>query len=121
MANKHKGEVTFKAGDKTFTLRFTINELCDVQDLFACRMEEMEARINAATIREMRSIVRIGLSEKHPELTDKDVGSIMTEANFATVLQKVGEAFVLAFPAAEGGENKARPPKGATAGIGPRS
>lgn len=120
MSNIQKGELAFTAGGTSYTLHFSVNALCVLEG--ATRMNASAiaamlsdpAQVGMTTI---RTLFRCGLSDRHPELGDIEVGRIMTEIGTTEAMRLVGEAFGLAFPAAEDGEEDAGPPRAPTAGT----
>jgi hypothetical protein len=76
MANSHRGEVDLKAGDETYTLVFTINTLCD--------MEEERPGVNIlgdlSKLSNIRYLLLSGLRERHPKLNKVDAGRILQDA-----------------------------------------
>ena len=117
MANKERGEVAFEAGDKTYTLRFSIDAMCQMEEatgkgVVAITQEFADpGKIRMATA---RAALWAALHEAHPELTLKDAGELIPAGGgLQVVLQKVSEAILLAFPKAEG---NARPPKAVKTG-----
>jgi hypothetical protein len=120
MAKKSKGEVaivtdagaakretSFVAAGKTYTMVFSINALCELESDFDDVVGEVAA-VLAGTgkkrITVMRKVFRAGLSDHHPEVTEKEAGAIMTAIGPAMAFAKVAEAFTLAFPPTDGGD-----------------
>jgi hypothetical protein len=118
--NPHKGEVELKAGEQTYTLRFSIDAICSLEAMsgkpFAVAAAEM-ADPAKASMTLVRMLLCAGLQERHPELSLKDAGELIIPAGgMGKVTEKVFEAFALAFPEASG---TTRPPKGSRpAGTG---
>ncbi len=88
MANPHRGEVALVAGDKTYTLVFTINALCDI--------EEAHPGVNILSdfskLSNIRYLLLAGLAARHPETKKADAGNILQEAGFQSVQVAVAEA-----------------------------
>lgn len=117
MANKERGEVTVEANGKTYTLRFSIDAMCQMEEatgkgVIAITQEFADpAKIRMATA---RAALWAALHEQHPELTLMQVGELIPEfGGLQVVLQKISEAILLAFPKAEG---NARPLKAVKTG-----
>ena len=117
MANKERGEVTVEADGKTYTLRFSIDAMCQMEDVtgkgvVAITQEFADpAKIRMATA---RAALWAALHEQHPELTLMQAGELIPKAGgLQVVLNKVSEAILLAFPTTEG---TARPQKAAKTG-----
>ena len=105
MANLHRGEVELKAGEKVYTLVFTINSVCDLESALNKGVNEIVA--DMARISTIRAVLWAGLQERHP-MDIKAAGAIMHEAGAATTAEAVNRAMSLAFPPAGakgGGEN----------------
>jgi hypothetical protein len=121
MANKHRGEVALEADGKTFKIAFSINAMCELEDLLNRSivevMTELEgARENFARLRikTVRAIVWASLRDHHPESTMEDAGDIVTAAGVPAVMAKIAEAIILAFPPQSAGsaEGKGKPKRG---------
>lgn len=101
MANAHRGEVEIKAGDKTYTLVFTINALCDV--------EEASPGVNIlgdfSKLSNIRLMLWAGLRTRHPEIGKADAGRILEEAGFSSAKAAVVQAIERAFPAKDATAN----------------
>jgi hypothetical protein len=110
MPNPHKGEVELKAGDVSYVLCFSIDAICSLEDdldkgfpAIAADMADA-AKMRVSTV---RTILRAGLREHHPELTLKQAGELIVTAGGAiTVLGKIAEAFTAAFPSQEASGTK---------------
>ena len=111
MANPLKGEVAFDADDATYTLVFDFNALCTLEDEFGVDVSKIGDAVGAKASN-LRTVFRVGLSAHHPEMTDKEVGSIITDIGPTKAGEIITEAFTKSFPA-EAARGTARPPKGA--------
>jgi len=125
VANIHRGEVAFEAAGKVWSVRFGINEICDLEEETGRSVVELGAEMsNPATMRVtmLRAMVWAGLRGAHPEVSIKQAGELITEAGTETVIGLVGRAFQAAFPGAEegaaGAGDDARPPMAGQAGTG---
>jgi hypothetical protein len=118
MANPHRGEVALKAGDKAYTASFSINAMCDLEQLMrrsiveiAMELEMVESNPTTLRMGTVRAVTWAALRQHHPELTEADAGDILAEAGFAEVMKVVLQAIYAAFPAApKGGSGR---PQGA--------
>lgn len=120
MANPHKGEVSFQAGDETFTLRFSANALAELEDALDKSVMEIADLMQSEKglrIKTLRTIFWAGLLDHHEGVTEKRAGDIISDIGMGEAAEIIGRAFAAAFPAADGekGEN---PRKGAGAGSG---
>ncbi|HEY8342927.1 MAG TPA: hypothetical protein VIK75_08050 [Calditerricola sp.] len=94
-ANKHRGEVELKAGDKTYVLRYTTNSLVRLEDELGKPAMEL-----GESFHEARALFWAGLLHAHPDLTMEQAGEIMDEVGFTEAVLKATEALKLAFPGA---------------------
>ncbi len=121
MANRERGAVSVEIGGERYTMRFGINECCDLEDTFDKTIVEIGGLLGGGDnlgMREIRSMFRIAVSEGHPDLTDRQAGEIMQKSgNVTDVVAKIAQAFEAAFPDAEG-DVEQDPPKGAAAKAG---
>ncbi len=102
MGNRQKGEVGFEADGKPYTLVFSINALCELED----RMGEAVSGIDSLAssrkrFRTIRTVFLCGLLDHHPELTEREAGRIIDAIGIERADALVGEAFALAFPEAK--------------------
>lgn len=120
MANPVRGEVEFTAGDKTWTLRYTANSLCELEDHMGKTTTEIISVMQGDPgVKAVRSVFWAGLIDRHPDMDVRQAGEIMTDAGGITrAIELIGDAFSRAFPASEEG---ARPQRGARAGNGRKS
>lgn len=116
MANPHRGSVALQAGDRAYTLSFSVNAICELETELDKPVSEIIAGIQdpkQLRLSSVRALVWAALRDHHEEVTIKDAGLIATDAGIQAAVEKVGEAFKLAFPEAKG---RANPPKAAAAG-----
>lgn len=120
MANRVKGEISFEAEGKTWTLVFSVNALCELEAATGKTVAAIAAEAGdpeRMSLGLLRSMVWAGLTDRHGgEVDVKRAGALMTAIGAQAVGEKVGEAFSLAFPATKGGEPDPR--TGAKAGTG---
>ncbi len=94
--------ITFKAGREKYTLRFSFNALCLLEDETGKGMSELfEGDMKLGTV---RTTVWAGLQDEHPDLEPKDVGDLIDKVGIDVVKDKLAEALQAAFPDAEGAE-----------------
>lgn len=113
MANPHRGSVSLQAGDRAYTLSFSINALCELEDAFDAPVAKIAADMDKAEnvrIKSVRLLVWAGLRDHHEEVDLKGAGLIATEAGIPACMAAIGQAFKLAFPDREG-KKTPRPPK----------
>lgn len=109
MANRERGEVGFRAGNKDYVLRLGANEVCDLEDRynmpFARLVEGLQVN---AELRVIRSMLAVGTG-----LEVKEAGDLIDRLGIDKVGDLIGEAVSLTFPEAATGEEN---PPAATAG-----
>lgn len=111
--NPHKGEVELKAEDASYTLQFSIDAICMMEESlgkgFPAIVDDL-SDVSRMSITTIRHVLHAGLREHHPEITLKQAGELIVSAGGAVeVLGKVSEAIGKAFPA---GGGKAGPQRG---------
>jgi hypothetical protein len=95
---------SFTAGDKTYTMIFSINALCELENDFEDPVAEFN-RIMSGDVKKRlqttRKIFRAGLSDYHPEMTEKQAGLLMTALGQQAFVI-MADAFTLAFSESAG-------------------
>lgn len=117
MANPHRGEVEFDAGGVVRILRLNTNIICGLENELDMSVDEITTRFARGYLSVLRSALRAALGGN---ITLDEAGTIIDEATPRVVLERMMEAFRLAFPDPEAADG-ARPPNGAAAGTGPNS
>jgi hypothetical protein len=97
--SKAKGEVSIEADGTRYTLVYSVNAICELED----RLGEGVAALanlgaNGKRFKTIRTVFLCGLLDHHPDLTEKDAGRIIDAVGIDKVDAAVGEAFGLAFP-----------------------
>jgi hypothetical protein len=113
MSNPHRGSIALQAGDRAYTLSFSVNAICELEAELDKPVTEIIAGIQdpkQLRLSSVRALVWAALRDHHEDVTIKDAGRITTDAGIQAAVEKVGEAFRLAFPEAKG---KTNPPKAA--------
>lgn len=123
MPNRNKGEAGLKVGDKTFTLVFDINSLCEVEYILDQSTEAiLRSLVRSPPFHVVRALLWGGLRTHHPEVDLQGAGRLMEQiGGVGPSLDAVGEAMKSSFPDAEVADGEASPRKGARAGTGRRS
>lgn len=116
MANAHRGTVALQAGDRAYTLSFSVNALCELEDALDKPVAEIVATLqDPAKLRlgTVRQFLWAGLLDHHKDVTVEQAGEIATDAGFSIAVEKIGAAIELAFPVADKGAKgkKGNPPK----------
>lgn len=110
MGNRQKGEVEFESGGKTYTLAFSINALCSLEEEMGMGVAEVGKLMqDPAKVRlsNARMMFRIGLSDHHPDIDTNQAGALMTALTLPKAMELMGNAFIAAFP--EDGKANSRP------------
>ena len=79
MSNKHRGEVALPIGDATYTLRYSLDTLADIEDEFGASVADVLSQLQDTSkpqLRKLQKILLAGLREFHPEMTLKDAGRL---------------------------------------------
>ncbi|WP_157014896.1 GTA-gp10 family protein [Mesorhizobium xinjiangense] len=114
MANPHRGQVSLEAGDKAYTLSFSVNAICELEDALDRPVARIAEELNdPENIRmsTVRSVIWAALQDCHPGTTIQEAGEIATVAGTTAIMEALGRAFQLAFPDAAEGKGKPRPRK----------
>lgn len=119
MANKYKGAVAFEAGEDSYTLSFSANALCELEDKLGVGVNEIGALMGdpeKIRMKTMRTIFWAGLLDHHPETDEKTAAVIFSKLMATEAIGLIIKAFGLAFPDAPEGEPN--PPKPGQDGTG---
>jgi hypothetical protein len=107
MANPHKGEVEFTLDKKVYTLCFTTNSLCELEDkLGVSILQRNEVKAN---LKHTRSFFWAALIEHQQGVTEEEAGKLMDRLGLKEAVELANKAFVLTFPVAEGNGPLAEP------------
>lgn len=137
MANPHKGEVSFDVDGVTYTLHYSTNAYCELEDLLgrgfgdiAMEMqswspplgpdkkplpetaEVAQKRIGKIKLSLMRAVFWAGLRDRHPDITVRQAGDLMSDmGGGGPVMEQVSRAMAAAMPDEAAGAGDARPRK----------
>lgn len=116
-ANPHKGEVEFEARGETWTLRYSTNAICALEDDLDMGVEDIIERLQGSPRMSLvRAVFRAGLGDVSAETA----GDLVDAVGFARAAGLIGEAFERAFPndapAQPEANDSARPRKGGGTG-----
>jgi hypothetical protein len=102
MANKLKGEVGFEADGQSYTLVFSVNALCELEDKLGASVSDIGGLLTRGKrFSTIRTVFWAGLVDHHPDLALKDAGRIITAIGIEQADALIGEAFGLTFPEAK--------------------
>lgn len=123
MANPHKGEVDLAVGETTYTLRMSMNQIAQLEQILDKSVNEISVLLSdAGNVRVWlwRATLWAALQSNHKGVTLEDAGDILGEAGLPLVLEKVGEAMTLGFAQRESAAAQ-NPQKASSTGTGKRS
>ncbi len=111
MANPNRGGVAVRVGDDEWTFSFSINALCELEDLLDKPVSQIVAALGDADnmrISDVRAMVWAALLDHQEGLSLKEAGDIASRVGTMDCLEKVGKALELAFPTAKRNPRKAK-------------
>ncbi|ARQ01884.1 hypothetical protein [Pseudorhodoplanes sinuspersici] len=122
MANAVKGEVQFEAEGVTYTIRFTVDAIVQLEEKTGRTFPVLAAEMSdplKVSMSLLRLIFWAALQDRHPDLDVKRAGELIVPAGGMTsALALVGLALERAFPE---GRSGGRPPKPGQKRTGPAS
>lgn len=104
MSNRERGEVDLVAGDKTYTLRMSINAVAEIEELLDKGINEIVALVRDPKdfrIGTWRALLWGALREFH-NVSLAEAGEIMGAAGVDVIVARMGEAMAAAFPEGKG-------------------
>lgn len=122
MTNPHKGEVSFKAGDREYVLSFSANALVETEEALGLDLDEIIEKFATSKIKlaQMRVMFWQALRDHHEEITLDDTKKILKQLAPAEMGQLLGKAFALAMPKSDDAPSPPEPGESAN-GTGPAS
>lgn len=123
--NPHRGEVALVNGATTYTLRFSVNAIIEMEDELGEGVNAIAEQISDAKrvrMKTIRALLWAGLRDHHPEVTQAQAGEILSDIGMAEAMEPIGRAFALAFPdQQEDGPARANGARPRKAGVGSTS
>lgn len=104
MGNPTRGTVTFEADGTTYSLSYSVNALCELEEAAGEGVTQIAARMSdpqGLRLAMVRNLFWAGLRDHHPEVTVAETGRLMDAVGMSAAGELVARAFVLAFPQAE--------------------
>jgi len=104
-ANAERGHLGFEVGGKPYTFVFSTNALCAIEDHFNIEsIDELDKVIGPKpSLRKIRTLFRLGLTDDNSDMTDVEAGKIMDAVGgLEPSAQLVMKALTNAFPEAAG-------------------
>lgn len=108
MANPHRGEVALTVGDQDYTLSFSINAICELEDALdkpVAKIAEGLQDASGVRMTVVRTVIWAALRDHHEEITLKEAGIIASQAGIQAAMAAISAAFSLAFPEAKEAAN----------------
>lgn len=112
MANSQRGEVSFEASGKTWTMKLGTGALIAIEDQTGKPIGEIGELLGnpkTASLKLMRAVFWGGLQQHHDGTTLAECDDLIDELGGQRVGELIGQAFSLARPKAKEGDT--RPPK----------
>lgn len=106
--NQHRGSVALQAGNVAYTLSFSVNALCELEEALdkpVAKIADTLGKPEAIRLSTVRVLVWAALRDHHESVDIKAAGNIVTDAGMAETMAAIGKAFTLAFPPVSGKEN----------------
>lgn len=98
-ANDLNGEVSLQHKGETFTLRYSIDALCRLEERFDCDVGDLLRRLQGKVrINFLRAVLFEGLQDQHPSLDEKTAGEIIGSYRVIDITIEILTAFSRAFP-----------------------
>ena len=113
MAHEIKGEVSFQADGRDYTLLLDFNALCELEDIVP---GVMEGNFELKSPKVIRAVFHAGLVARHAALSLEDAGRIISAVGMVETAQLLGRAMEASFGKSEGGDEKRPQTKAAGAG-----
>ena len=101
MANPNRGGVAVRAGDDEWVFSFSINALCELEDLLDKPVAQIVVTLgdpDNMRISNVRAMVWAALLDHHDGISLKEAGDVASKVGTMDCLEKVGKALELAFP-----------------------
>lgn len=91
-----------------YTLRMDFNALCDAEEDFP---GIMNGEVDIGSPRKIRTMIRHALAAHHADLSDREVGDIISAEGVEASASALAEAMRASFPAASEASDNANPQK----------
>ena len=124
-ANPQRGQLGFEVDGHRWVFAFTTNALCAVEEEFDLKdITELERVLSSSpSLRTIRKLFRIGLTDCHPDMDDMEAGQIMEavgglEPSLELIMRAVEQAFPEAAKKGNGGPRKLAPKPAPKSGRG---
>ncbi len=101
MANPSRGGVAVRVGDDEWVFSFSINALCELEDLLEKPMAQIFATLEDdknMRMSDVRALVWASLLDHTEGITLREAGDVASKVGITVCLEKIGEAVGIAFP-----------------------
>lgn len=112
MVNKHRGEVSFEAGEVRWSLCFSADAIVSLEDEFDLpvgKIGELIANPDTMRMKDVRRIFIVGLRDRRSDMDEDKARDVFRSMRPVDAIRVVSEAFSLAFDIEE--DASARPPR----------
>jgi hypothetical protein len=96
MANPLRGEVAFTVADVEYTLKFSTNAICELEQLQNKGLNEIVGDLERLST--VRALLWAGLRAKHPGVTLVMAGDLIDAIGMVPATEVIGRALNAAFP-----------------------
>lgn len=110
MANPVRSEVAFKVEDVEYTLKFSTNAMCELEERLNKGLNAIVG--NMERLSTVRALLWAGLQSKHPDITMQKAGEIIDQCGMPAATAIIGKALNAAFPREDGAAKEANPKNG---------
>jgi len=109
MNNKERGEVTIKACEASYTIRFPNKALCALEEDLSADIQGILKMFEAMpSMNQARIIFRRGLVQHHGEMTLDEVSDIIDKTDYVALVEGLLTAIAGAFPTLTGAKKKGK-------------
>jgi hypothetical protein len=105
MANPLRGEVAFTVADVEYTLKFSTNAICELEQLQNKGLNEIVGDLERVST--VRAMLWAALRAKHSDITLKGAGEIMDRAGMPATVEAISNALRAGFPPPTGDDPNA--------------
>lgn len=125
MSNEHKGAVTISAAGETYTLRYSVNAICELEKHAKMTFPEIATQMSdpmRVSMTLVRHLLHAGLSDHHKDINLVQAGELIPAiGGVYAALEPIGEALGLAFPDSAGRQSPPDQPSQQQDGTGSAS
>lgn len=105
MVNPALGEVAFKVADATYTLKFSTNAICELEDHIGKGLNVIVSDLERVST--VRAMLWAALRSKHSDVSLKQAGEIIDRAGMPATVEAISNALRAGFPPATGDDPNA--------------